>query len=64
MKGSWYKEQLHKTTEPTNNFFKIEKIIKQRTRNKEKEYLVKFLYYPQEFNEWIKSSNLIAGEDD
>ncbi len=57
--GWFYKEQLLPTSKPeANSFFKVEKIVKKRTRKGKKELFVKYLHYPAKFNqgsfiEWI-----------
>jgi hypothetical protein len=58
--GFFYREQL--TLAPTPNyktdFFAVEKVIKTVIRNKKKFYLVKYLYYPSKFNQYISEDNL------
>ena len=42
-----------------DNVFKVESIIKTRTRNKQKEILVKWLGYPDKFNSWEQASSIV-----
>jgi len=58
--GSFYKEQLVKTEKPDykTNFFEIEKILGSKKVKGKKYFLVKFLYYPSKFNEFIPEENL------
>ena len=58
--GSFYREQLVKSEKPdyTNNFFEIETILGSKKVKGKKYYLVKFLYYPSKFNEFIPEENL------
>ena len=53
--GTWYGEELQRVDENYYNsdtIFKIEKILKWRTRNKKKEALVKWKYWPEKYNSW------------
>jgi hypothetical protein len=60
--GSFYKEQLVKTEKPDykRNFFEIEKVLGSKTVRGKKYFLVKFLYYPSKFNEYVLQENLSA----
>ena len=55
MKGSFYEEELQKTTQTK---YRIEKVLKKRNRNGVKEVLVKWSGYNKEFNSWIPLNNL------
>jgi hypothetical protein len=63
--GHFYREQLTLAPKPDykKDFFAIEKILKTVQRNKKKFYLVKYLYYPSKFNQFIPEENLIVGTD-
>jgi hypothetical protein len=58
--GFYYREQL--TLAPTpdykKDFFAVEKVLKKVRRNKKNFYLVKYLYYPNKFNQFISEDNL------
>ena len=54
IKGSFYEKELQKTKQKT---FRIEKIIKKDDKNKLA--LVKWSGYPDKFNSWISSKDLI-----
>ncbi len=58
--GSFYREQLVKSEKPDykSEFFEIESILGTKTVKGKKFYLVKFLYYPSKFNEYIPAENL------
>ena len=62
--GYYYKEELIKS-EPLNkdkdNFF-VEKVLKKKTVNREKLCLVKYLFYPNKFNQWVKCADLKIGQ--
>ena len=55
IKGSFYDAELQKSTQ---DFFRIEKIIRKRTRKGEKEALVKWKGYDSSFNSWLPLSSL------
>ncbi len=58
--GHFYKEEL--TPAPTINykkkFFEVEKILKKKTVKRKLFYYVKYMFYPQKFNQWIPAGNL------
>ena len=54
IKGSFYEQELQKAKQQT---FRIEKIIKRD--NKKKMALVKWSGYPDKFNSWISSKDLV-----
>ena len=54
IKGSFYEQELQKAKQQT---FRIEKII--RRDNKKKMALVKWSGYPDKFNSWISSKDLV-----
>ncbi len=58
--GSFYREQLVKSEKPDykTNFFEIESILGSKTVKGKKYFLVKFLYYPSKFNQYVPQENL------
>ncbi len=56
LKGTFYREELQKVKLPST--FKIEKVLKRRGKNKNRELFVKWEGYPNSFNSWIKASEL------
>ena len=56
IKGSFYTSELSKTEPPET--FKVEQILKTRGKGKNKQYYVKFLHYPKQFNQWILASDV------
>jgi len=54
IEGSFYQDELQKTEVP--NHYDIEKVIKTRTRNGRKEYLVKFIGWDKKYNRWITAN--------
>ena len=52
IKGTFYGKELQKVKLDSSVFI-VEKVIKTRTRNRKKEYLVSWLGYPNSFNSWV-----------
>lgn len=55
--GSYYRQELQKVKMPTE--FLIEKILQEQKVGKKTRYFVKYKGYPNKFNEWIDSSQLV-----
>ena len=55
IEGSFYESELQRTDQ---EIFRIEKILRRRTRGGIKEIFVKWKGYPASFNSWIKESDL------
>jgi AAA+ superfamily predicted ATPase len=56
--GHFYRQQLVKSPAPNNDSeFFVEKILKKKTVKRKVFYLVKYLYYPDKFNQWIPKEN-------
>jgi hypothetical protein len=51
VRGSFYEPELQKVDLPEK--YRIEKVIKTRVHNKKKQYLVKWLGYPESANSWV-----------
>lgn len=64
VEGNFYKEQLLKCPAPdyTSDLFFVEKILHKKKIKNKNFYLVKFLYYPNKFNEYISEDNLIKSQ--
>lgn len=59
--GRFYREELTKSPAPKEeDYFFVEKILKHKKVRKKDLYLVKFLYYPAKFNQWLPKENLIS----
>lgn len=60
LNGKYYKEQLTKAPSPDfkKQFFEVEKILKTKYINKKKYFLVKFLYYPNKFNQYVLAQDI------
>ena len=63
--GHYYKEQLTKAPTPDyqKDFFFVEKILGQKTVKKRSFFLVKYLYYPSKFNEYVPAENMKIGDE-
>ena len=55
-KQRFYPEEIQKITE---NLYRVEKVLKNRTINGKKQYFVKWLNYPDDFNSWVEGENLV-----
>ncbi|GFX59567.1 chromo domain-containing protein [Trichonephila clavipes] len=51
IKGTYYEAELQKVVD--SGFYPVENVIKQRKRGGITEYFVKFLGYPEKFNDWV-----------
>ena len=60
LKGTWYTSELLPLNidDPDKITYKIEKILKTRGNGRNKQYFVKWKYYPRKFNSWIKASDM------
>ncbi len=58
LEGTFYEEELQKVIKRDSDYYRVEKVIKSCIRNKQKEYFVQWLGYPDSFNCWIPASNV------
>ena len=56
--GTFYEKELVKVTK-RDNVYRLERVIRKRTRKGVKEILIKWDGYPDKFNSWEKESNFI-----
>ena len=56
IEGTFYEEELHKVKRP--DIFRIEKVLKKRTKNKRMEHLVYWSGYGSDLDSWIQSSDI------
>jgi hypothetical protein len=54
--GTFYQPELQKLDTREDDAFKVERIIKTKGRGKNKQYFVKWLYWPSKFNSWIQAN--------
>lgn len=57
--GKFHAQELQKVNKKEDSVWKVDKILKERTRKGEKEVLVSWCQWPPKFNSWIKKSELI-----
>ena len=60
VKGTFYEQELQAVTLDPDQSFKIEKVIRSRGRGKKKEHFVKWLNWPQKYNQWIPDDELLS----
>jgi hypothetical protein len=58
VEGICYESELLKVVKE-DDVFKVESILQTRTRNKQKEVLVKWLGYPDKFNSWEPATSVV-----
>ncbi|CAI4220397.1 unnamed protein product, partial [Auanema sp. JU1783] len=56
--GLFYEQELTPASNTSGQYY-VEKILKRRTHNGEKQVFVKWSGYPDSFNEWISADNLL-----
>ena len=55
LKGSFYEKELQTVILPSDKLYKIEKVLRRRQRNRQKEVYVKWEGYSNDYNQWIKA---------
>ena len=58
IKGTFYESELQKIVVDPNQTWRVEKVLKSRGRGQNKQYFVKWKYYPKKFNSWISASDI------
>lgn len=58
--GSFYSSELAPVYLEDDALFKIERVVKERGRGTNKQYFVKWLYWPERFNSWVKADTVKA----
>ena len=51
-------QELQKVNKSDSDYYRVEKVIRSRMRNKRKEYYVKWLGYPDKFNSWVPAESV------
>jgi hypothetical protein len=56
IEGSFYEHEVQLVQADLEGYWKVEKVIRPRTRKGKKEYLVKWEGYPESMNSWVKAT--------
>ncbi|XP_041364385.1 uncharacterized protein LOC121379799 [Gigantopelta aegis] len=59
IEGTFYAAELQEVTEHPEQLYRIQDIVKKRTRNKKKEVLVKWLHCSKKYNTWIPEADVV-----
>ncbi len=59
VQGTYYQSELQKVIIPRDTLFVVDEIVGRRTRRGVREVKVRWLYWPEEHDEWIKESDLV-----
>ena len=59
LEGTFYEEELQKIYK-NDDVFRIERILQQRKRKKDVEFLVKWFGYPSSFNSWVSEKDMVC----
>ena len=58
IKGVFYAQELQKVKEPET--YAVERILTTRGKGQNKQYLVKWLGYPESFNSWVSKNDIVV----
>ena len=58
IKGVFYAQELQKVKEPET--YAVERILSTRGKGQNKQYLVKWLGYPESFNSWVSKNDIVV----
>ena len=58
IKGSFYTQELQKASVDENTVYRVAKVLRYRTKNKERQALVQWSGYPSKFDSWISTADL------
>ena len=56
IEGTFYEEELQRVKCP--DIFRVEKVLKKQTKNKNTEYLVRWSGYGPDFDSWVQSTDI------
>ncbi|XP_055942024.1 uncharacterized protein LOC129972068 [Argiope bruennichi] len=56
IKGRFYAEELQKISKRSDDYWRIEKVLKTKGRGRNKEYYVKWQGFDARFNSWVKKA--------
>ena len=58
LEGTFYDSELQKINK-SDDTSQIERIVKTRTKRKERQYLIKWYEYPESFNSWVRERDIV-----
>lgn len=56
--GTFYQSELQKINISEDQMWKLEKILKPKRMGQNRQYFVKWLHWPKNFNSWVKASDI------
>lgn len=56
--GTFYENEIQKVVIPKNKHYKIDKVLKYKTAGKQKQALVRWLFWPPKFDSWVPMSRI------
>ena len=56
--GTFYQSELQKINICEDQMWKLEKILKPKRIGQNRQYFVKWLHWPKNFNSWVKASDI------
>ena len=59
LEGTFYRQELQKVPENRDRVYRVEEVLKTRKRGKKKEFYVKWVGYPKQFNSWISEDDMV-----
>ena len=57
----FYSQELQKVIKD-NDVYKVENVLSSRKKAGKKQFLIKWLGYPEKFNSWIDAENIVRNE--
>ena len=58
IEGTFYEQELQAVDVDSDTIFKVERVLRRRTRHGRREVLVRWLHWPKKYDSWIPASHL------
>ena len=58
IQGTFYGNELQKVNKDKDNVWKVDKVLRKRTRKGQEEWYVSWVGWPKKFNMWIPKANV------
>ena len=58
IQGTFYQQELQAITVDENTEYHVDKILQKRTKNKQKQVLVRWLHWPKKYDSWIPENDV------